>query len=32
VLQQGDLIHVMVGDNDITKTEAILATSPDGDR
>jgi trk system potassium uptake protein TrkA len=32
VLQQGDLIHVMVGDDDISKTEAILANSPDGER
>ena len=32
VLQQGDLIHVMVGDEDIAKTEEILANSPDGER
>ena len=32
VLQQGDLIHVMVGDEDIAKTEEILAQTPDGDR
>jgi trk system potassium uptake protein TrkA len=31
-LQEGDLIHVMVGDEDIAKTEAILANSPDGER
>jgi trk system potassium uptake protein TrkA len=32
VLQQGDLSHGMVGDDDSAKTEAILANSPDGDR
>jgi trk system potassium uptake protein TrkA len=32
VLQEGDLIHVMVGDEDIAKTETILANSPDGER
>ena len=32
VLQQGDLIHVMVSDEDIAKTEEILANSPDGER
>jgi trk system potassium uptake protein TrkA len=31
VLQQGDLIHVMVSDDEIAATEAILAKSPDGD-
>jgi hypothetical protein len=32
VLQQGDLIHVMVSDEDIEKTESILASTPDGER
>jgi len=32
VLQEGDLIHVMVSDEDIAKTETILASSPDGER
>ena len=32
VLQQGDLIHVMVADEDIATTETILANTPDGDR
>jgi trk system potassium uptake protein TrkA len=32
VLQEGDLIHVMVGDEDIAQTETILANSPDGER
>jgi len=32
VLQQGDLIHVMVSESDIARTEEILANSPEGDR
>jgi trk system potassium uptake protein TrkA len=32
VLQQGDLIHVMVSDNDVARTEEILASSPEGER
>jgi len=32
VLQQGDLIHVMVSDADIARTEEILASSPEGER
>lgn len=32
VLQQGDLIHVMVSDSDLLRTEEILASSPEGER
>jgi trk system potassium uptake protein TrkA len=32
VLQQGDLIHVMVSDADVARTEVILASSPEGKR
>lgn len=32
VLQQGDLIHVMVSDNDVETTEGILAKTPEGGR
>jgi len=32
VLQQGDLIHVMISDNDVARTEEILASSPEGER
>jgi trk system potassium uptake protein TrkA len=32
VLQQGDLIHVMVSDADVARTEGILASSPEGER
>lgn len=32
VLQQGDLIHVMVSNSDVAKTEEILASSPEGER
>jgi len=32
VLQQGDLIHVMVSDTDVARTEEILASSPEGHR
>lgn len=32
VLQQGDLIHVMVSDTDLARTEEILASSPEGER
>ncbi|CAB4775630.1 unannotated protein [freshwater metagenome] len=32
VLQQGDLIHVMVADEDIARVESILASSPEGER
>ena len=32
VLQQGDLIHVMVSDADVARTEEILASSPEGER
>jgi trk system potassium uptake protein TrkA len=32
VLQQGDLIHVMVSDADVARTEVILASSPEGER
>ena len=32
VLQQGDLIHVMVSDTDVVRTEEILASSPEGER
>jgi trk system potassium uptake protein TrkA len=32
VLQQGDLIHVMVSEADVTRTEEILASSPEGER
>jgi trk system potassium uptake protein TrkA len=32
VLQQGDLIHVMVSDVDVARTEEILASSPEGER
>jgi trk system potassium uptake protein TrkA len=32
VLQQGDLIHVMVSDADVVRTEEILASSPEGER
>ncbi|MCX6441011.1 MAG: TrkA family potassium uptake protein [Actinobacteria bacterium] len=32
VLQQGDLIHVMVADEDIARVESMLAQSPEGDR
>ena len=32
VLQQGDLIHVMVSDEDVARTEEILASSPEGER
>jgi trk system potassium uptake protein TrkA len=32
VLQQGDLIHVMVSDADLARTEEILASSPEGER
>jgi trk system potassium uptake protein TrkA len=32
VLQQGDLIHVMVSDTDVSRTEEILASSPQGER
>ena len=32
VLQQGDLVHVMVSDNDVARTEEILASSPEGER
>lgn len=32
VLQQGDLIHVMVSDNDVEATELVLANSPEGGR
>jgi trk system potassium uptake protein TrkA len=32
VLQQGDLIHVMVSDADVSRTEEILASSPEGER
>ena len=32
VLQQGDLVHVMVSDSDVARTEEILASSPEGER
>ena len=32
VLQQGDLIHVMVSEADVVRTEKILASSPEGER
>jgi trk system potassium uptake protein TrkA len=32
VLQQGDLIHVMVSDADVARTEEILANTPEGER
>ena len=32
VLQQGDLVHVMVSDSDVTRTEEILASTPEGER
>jgi trk system potassium uptake protein TrkA len=32
VLQQGDLVHVMVSDTDVARTEEILASSPEGQR
>jgi trk system potassium uptake protein TrkA len=32
VLQQGDLVHVMVSDTDVARTEEILASSPEGER
>ena len=32
VLQQGDLIHVMVSDADVARTEEILASTPEGER
>ena len=32
VLQQGDLIHVMVSEADVVRTEEILASSPEGER
>jgi trk system potassium uptake protein TrkA len=32
VLQQGDLLHVMVSDADVARTEEILASSPEGER
>ena len=32
VLQQGDLVHVMASDNDVARTEEILASSPEGER
>jgi trk system potassium uptake protein TrkA len=32
VLQQGDLIHVMVSETDVARTEEILASSPEGER
>jgi len=32
VLQQGYLIHVMVSDADVARTEVILASSPEGER
>ena len=32
VLQQGDLIHVMVSEADVARTEEILASSPEGER
>ena len=32
VLQQGDLIHVMVSDADVARTEVILASSREGER
>lgn len=32
VLQQGDLVHVMVADEDISRVEAILNASPEGER
>jgi trk system potassium uptake protein TrkA len=32
VLQQGDLVHVMVSDTDVARTEEILASSPEGHR
>lgn len=32
VLQQGDLIHVMVANTDVAKTEEVLASSPEGER
>lgn len=32
VLQQGDLVHVMVANTDVAKTEEVLASSPDGER
>ncbi|CAB4702220.1 unannotated protein [freshwater metagenome] len=32
VLQQGDLLHVMVSDEDLSRVEAILASSPESSR
>ena len=32
VLQQGDLIHVMVSEADVARTEEILGSSPEGER
>ena len=32
VLQQGDLVHVMVSDSDVARTEEILASTPEGER
>ena len=32
VLQQGDLVHVMVSDTDLARTEEILASTPEGER
>ena len=32
VLQQGDLVHVMISDADVARTEEILASSPEGER
>lgn len=32
VLQQGDLVHVMVADEDISRVEAILNASPESER
>ena len=32
VLQQGDLVHVMVSDVDLARTEEILASTPEGER
>jgi trk system potassium uptake protein TrkA len=32
VLQQGDLVHVMVSDSDVARTEEILGSTPEGER
>jgi trk system potassium uptake protein TrkA len=32
VLQQGDLLHLMVSESDLARTDEILASSPEGER